>query len=102
MKLVISALVFLAASIAIAAPAKVPKTESQKICDTLQDKIDIDCGHIMCDSGIRDGNFKDLNDCMTASDYGEAAQAACDGEPTIEDAVKDYNQAHVSARLECN
>ena len=101
MKLIISALVFFAASISIAAPAKAPKTESEKICETLQDKLDLDCSHIVCDSEIKGGYFKDLSDCTSAESYGEIAQVSCDGEPTIEDSAKQYNQLHPSAHLEC-
>ena len=101
MKLILSALVFLAASIAIAAPVKAPKTQSEKICDALQDKMDEACAHVVCDSGIRNGDFKDMNDCTSGSDYAEAAQGICDAEPSLEDVVKKYNQEHVSAHLEC-
>lgn len=83
------------------AEAAQSKKLSQKICESLQTKIDDDCAHIMCDEMIADGSVKDMDECTSGSDYAEAAQGACDGQPTLEDLVSQYNKKHPKSHLKC-
>jgi hypothetical protein len=103
MKMLTMIVLMLSATSVMAAPAKRQpvKTPAEKICDSLQQGLDDDCAHILCDEFIADGTYKDLNDCTSASDYAEAAQGACDGEPSLEDAVQKYNLDHPKAHLTC-
>lgn len=88
-------------SAALAAKSKTSGKTQQQICDSLQEQIDDECAHIMCDDLISDGTFADLNECVGGSDYAEAAQGACEDVPTLEDLVKQYNKKHgVSLRCE--
>lgn len=81
--------------------AAVVKTPAQQMCDLLQEKVDDNCAHIVCDDLIADGTFENLRSCVGAADYAESAQGACDGEATLEDLVADYNQANPSIKLKC-
>jgi hypothetical protein len=78
------------------------RTKEQRICDSFQAKVDLECSHIMCDDDIKAGNFKDLDDCTSAEDYAEAAQGGCDDQPTtVESLVKKYNSQHPDAKVKC-
>lgn len=77
-------------------------TQTQKqICDDLDGKMNEDCAHLMCDDMIADGTFTDMDACTQAPDYGEAAQAACEEQPTLEDLVADYNTKNPGQTLAC-
>lgn len=90
-------------SFAIAAQPKPAKTAAQKICEAFQTKIDDECNHIMCDDGIANGSYKDIDECTSQEDYAEAAQGGCDGQPTtMEDLVKAYNQKHPTSKIKCD
>lgn len=90
-------------STAHAAESGKHRTKTQKICDSFQDVQDLECSHIMCDSDIANGTFKDLDDCTSATDYGEAAQGGCDGQSTtVESQVEDYNRLHPGAKINCD
>ena len=43
------------------------------------------------------GDCTDADDY--ADDYAEAAQGACDDQPTLEDVVADYNRTNPNAQL---
>ncbi len=81
---------------------KIPiKSSSQKVCDALQEKLDEDCAHLMCDDGIANGTYANIDECTGDEDYAEAAQGGCDGQPGIEDAAREYNKSHPGAKLVC-
>ena len=79
-----------------------PNTPDEKLCLSFEDQYETQCAHIMCDDSIQDGTFKDLADCTSASDYGEAAQATCEDIPQIGDLAEQYNRAHPGSRLTCD
>lgn len=85
-----------------ALPTKTSKPLNQKICDSLQTKIEDDCAHLVCDEGIENGDFKNLSECTNSSDYAEYAQGACDEQPTLEDLVSQYNKKHPTTKIKCD
>ncbi len=87
---------------ASAASAHKPRTAQEKICDSLGEEFDLACAHLMCDDFIKDGTFSELNDCTSASDYAEAAQAACEELTTVEEMARQYNVANPGANLTCD
>jgi hypothetical protein len=103
MKSVFFALVL---AVSVSAHAKAKKTKrstEQRICDSFQAKVDLECAHIMCDAYIEEGSFKDLDECQGASDYAEAAQAACeDQDTTVENLVAEYNKNHPGQQVKCD
>jgi hypothetical protein len=104
MKQVIFSLVAVIAigSVALAGQPKPEKSLSQKVCDSFQTKIDDECAHIMCDDAVANGSYNDIDECVGGDDYAEAAQGACDGQPTVmEDLVQAYNNQHPTAQITC-
>jgi hypothetical protein len=109
MKLVLIALIaFASITASLSAPAatlsSAPRTNAtptynEKVCAKLQELADEDCVALMCDDDIADGIFTDRDDCTTASDYQEAAQAAC--EDTLYDRVDAYNLKHPLKPVTC-
>jgi len=74
---------------------------TEKVCQQLQEKMDDDCAHYICDEQIANGTFADINECTGASDYAEYAQGACDSMPTLEDLVAEYNKKNPRAKVSC-
>lgn len=82
--------------------AKPSTVTSKRVCDALQTKIDDDCAHMVCDKAIAEGTFNDINECTSGADYAEYAQGACDGQPTLEDLVAEYNRKHPKTKIKCD
>lgn len=71
------------------------RTAPKRLCDWFQSKEDLECSHIMCDDDIANKIYKNLDDCTSASDYAEAAQAGCEGQDTTVEKLEDaYNKKH--------
>ncbi len=73
----------------------------KRVCTALENKISNDCNHLACDDEIAQGNFKNMNECTSASDYGEYAQGVCDGQPDLQDLVREYNKKHPQNKVKC-
>ena len=102
MKALMILTLMIAASSSFAAPAASQKKENQKVCDWAEAKADLECSHYMCDDDIKNGTYKNLNECTTAADYGEAAQEGCYGQTSsVEDIMKNYNKKH-GTNIQCD
>lgn len=100
MKTVILMLLVIGSTSAFAA-GYASKPVNDKVCEKFQDQATDECDHQMCDEGIENGDWKDMNDCTSASDYAEAAQGACENEDTVQRLVKEYNKKHPNQKVRC-
>jgi hypothetical protein len=94
-------LLFLVAASSSAFAGNASKAVNDKVCAQFEDQAADECAHQMCDEGIENGDWKDLDDCTSASDYAEAAQGACEENDTVEQLVKEYNKKHPTQKVRC-
>ena len=70
------------------------------ICQKLSDQADSDCADLMCKDMITGSDFSSMEECLSAPDYAEAAQGAC--EDVLPDLISQFNKQHPRQTVTCD